>query len=282
MGRRRKPGWGNGKMSTAFCNKVYMRRRHNVTANRRIRKTPSCFLSPPPPRNLAHMDSHSHLKGDFDTPPPQYPAANQPHHFHIPSFNDVMALYEYEDSIRLPTYQARTIRRYHPYWRIRPATPFERDNSARYFNTIFDESMVELDVPAAAPRRVPTPYQAAAAAQGHETTGRLEALIPPAPLGPPPLPPAPAGALAHVAAQGRGAEDETVDMDEQHRRRVHRLWYLIPEFVVAVMQALEAASRAVELPLALAPAPVAEDLDPLPTPPPTPPPPPPTTDQSDR
>ncbi|KAG5639353.1 hypothetical protein H0H81_003497 [Sphagnurus paluster] len=69
----------------------------------------------------ALQDSDSLFRSE--TPPPRYPGTdvdvstgNLLNQFHLPSFHDVMALYEYEDSIRLPTYQTRPLRRYHPYW----------------------------------------------------------------------------------------------------------------------------------------------------------------------
>ena len=67
--------------------------------------------------------------------PPQYPGFNvvgdrtqtRPPAFQIPSFDEVMALNEFEDSLRLPTYQARQLGRYHPYRR-----PFVVDRSEEH------------------------------------------------------------------------------------------------------------------------------------------------------
>ncbi|KAG5648149.1 hypothetical protein DXG03_006103 [Asterophora parasitica] len=210
---------------------------------------------------------------DMDTPPPEYAAhSNDPvhavtrqHQLYLPSFDEVMALYEYEDSMRLPTYQARPIRRYHPYWRVQVRPTPEQLHETRYFNTIYDEEMVELDVPAReAPSnpRVPTPYHSGAARTG--PLDRLE--IPPIPQGLPPLPP--------VAAPFP-AEGDPLNLEEQRRHRLYQLWYLIPEFVKTVMEALEAASRARTAGAAPVPVPASPEEH-LPTPPPTPPPPPPS------
>ncbi|KAG5648150.1 hypothetical protein DXG03_006104 [Asterophora parasitica] len=237
------------------------------------------------------MEAIFQLDFDPDTPPPEYAAlgsdphvvARQPHHFHLPSFEEVMVVYEYEDSIRLPTYQTRPIRRYHPYWRIRPSPePLER----RYFNTIYDEEMVELNVPALeAPSNGhgSTPYHSAAALTG--PVDRLE--IPPSPQGPPPLPPVAVPLRAPVPApvlEHDAAEDDTLNLQEQRRRRMHRLWYLIPEFVKTVMEAWEAAPQVVDRPAGAEPVPVPaaaeEHEEHLPTSTPTPPPPPPSSTQS--
>ncbi|KAG5650679.1 hypothetical protein H0H81_011399 [Sphagnurus paluster] len=90
-----------------------------------------------------------------ETPPPRYPggdvdACMQLNQSCPPSFEEVMALYAYEDTIRLPTYQTRSLRRYHPYWQVRPVGVVY-DGITRYYNTIFDESYEALEVPALNP-----------------------------------------------------------------------------------------------------------------------------------
>lgn len=98
-----------------------------------------------------------------DADPPQYTEATRLH-FRIPSYEEVMSLYEFEDSLRLPTYQSRQLGRYHPYWRFRP-TPSPQLDETRYYvgaspapnmrllstlpiqNTIFDDEYEPLDIP---------------------------------------------------------------------------------------------------------------------------------------
>jgi hypothetical protein len=59
-----------------------------------------------------------------DVDPPEYPGLPErvfpitPSVFQLPTFEQVMGVYEYEDSLRLPTYQARQLGRYHPYQRF--------------------------------------------------------------------------------------------------------------------------------------------------------------------
>ncbi|KAG5650678.1 hypothetical protein H0H81_011398 [Sphagnurus paluster] len=179
------------------------------------------------------MDPPQDLLYREETPLPRYPgcdvyASTQPNQSHLPSFDQVMTLYEYEDSIRLPTYQTRPLRRYHPYWRVRPVTHV-CDEITRYHNTVFDESYELLEVPSLNVPAVPTLPQAAdldlvGDNRAQQIADQLELLIPPAPLGPPPLPPTPA-----LVEPG---EDEVamyagLDMQEQHLLRIHHLWHLL-------------------------------------------------------
>ncbi|KAG5650677.1 hypothetical protein H0H81_011397 [Sphagnurus paluster] len=193
------------------------------------------------------MDTSQGLAYRPETPPPQYldtevvPAVTEPNQslMHLASFEDVMVLYEYEDSIRLPTYQSRPLWRYHPYWRVRPVTPV-CDGITRYYNTVFDESYEALEVP---PLNVPTVPTAGLELAGNihprEVAEQLEVRIPPAPIGLPPLPP-----VEHV--ENENPFSAVVDVQEQHQLRIHRLWHLIPEFLVIVMRAIEAVTRGME------------------------------------
>jgi hypothetical protein len=44
---------------------------------------------------------------------------------YLPSFEEILLTYEYEDSMRLPSYQGHTLVRYHPYRRYLPCRPEE-------------------------------------------------------------------------------------------------------------------------------------------------------------
>lgn len=52
---------------------------------------------------------------------------------HLPSYEEVLLQNEYEYSGRLPTYQFRSLRRYHPYLRFIPPSSLERPSFARYY-----------------------------------------------------------------------------------------------------------------------------------------------------
>ncbi|KAG6919597.1 hypothetical protein DXG01_004261 [Tephrocybe rancida] len=150
-------------------------------------------------------------------PPPPYPG---PPSSHLPPYSEAVAVDDSADSHRLPSYQPRTSRRYHPYWQMRldPAT----DIITRYQNTIFDESYTPLiqDAPIVIPAAAAMPT----------------ALIPPAPTIPAPLPPVNPPPPPLVP-------DNELSPQERHRRRVRRLFHLIPEFERAVREGLEAAKR---------------------------------------
>lgn len=92
---------------------------------------------------------------------------------YLPTFQEVMLTYEYEDSMRLPSYQGRQLGRYHPYLRRSPPRLEGPSSMTRYMvhlsfspplnvcfpsdlkslpqNTIYDEECVFLEVPSFAP-----------------------------------------------------------------------------------------------------------------------------------
>lgn len=72
---------------------------------------------------------------------------------YLPTFQEVMLTYEYEDSMRLPSYQGRQLGRYHPYLRRSPPRLEGPSSMTRYMNTIYDEECVFLEVPSFAPPR---------------------------------------------------------------------------------------------------------------------------------
>ncbi|KAG6866790.1 hypothetical protein C0991_008726 [Blastosporella zonata] len=155
-----------------------------------------------------------------NTPPPPYPGPNPLYTsaFAIPSFDSVEGLSEFEATGCLPTYQGRPIRRYHPYLRPRPAS--RRNDESRFYNTIFDEEFVLLEFP-------PTPPSA---------------LVPVA-LAPPTATAAPIAPIAAAIATVNHADDATTAdqvraLEEEHRRRVLWLWYVIFAFILAVSRAL--------------------------------------------
>jgi len=89
--------------------------------------------------------------------PPQYPGFNvldectqhRPPAFQIPTFDEVMALYEFEDSLRLPTYQARQLGRYHPYRRSFIANrSVEEHDTNKYMVRLLYNLLAWLGVPA--------------------------------------------------------------------------------------------------------------------------------------
>ncbi|RDB29248.1 hypothetical protein Hypma_015294 [Hypsizygus marmoreus] len=166
----------------------------------------------------------------FD-PPPKYSAPSAlTSFFHPPSFDDVMRQSDFDDPGRLPTYQSRQLERYHPYWKYRPPSP-SRNDITRYFNTIYDEEYIPLDVPPRVEPTVPPPFPAITAVP------LAPAFVPivsretqSGPIAFPALPqPRP---VQMTWNHEGGTEDE-------HRRRIYRLRAVMIQFLMAVRRAIE-------------------------------------------
>ncbi|KAG6911784.1 hypothetical protein DXG01_000030 [Tephrocybe rancida] len=155
------------------------------------------------------------------SPPPPYPGPNplfpstMSNGFCLPpSFETVQAQSEFEDTGCLPAYQGRPIRRYHPYLRRRDPRP--QIDESRYHNTIYDEESIMLELPPSittAPA-LTAPLTVAVVPAGPTTTTANHVLNSPA------------------VNQDRDVEDE-------QRRRIVRLRYIIPQFIFAIKRAWE-------------------------------------------
>lgn len=87
---------------------------------------------------------------------------------YLPSFEQAMLTYEYEDSMRLPTYQGRPLGRFHPYRRCFPYR-LEQSSYLRFLNTIYDEEGIFLGAipPLSPPVASATGSEAEVAAHPH-------------------------------------------------------------------------------------------------------------------
>ncbi|RDB29245.1 hypothetical protein Hypma_015290 [Hypsizygus marmoreus] len=164
-------------------------------------------------------------------PPPQYSAPSAlSSFFHPPSFDDVMRQSDFDDPGRLPTYQSRQLGRYHPYWPFRPPSP-HRDDITRYFNTVYDEEYVPLDVP---PRVASTlPIASFPPVRVAPCTPALVPVVPretQRPVSFLALPPPRTLQMTWSA---------DVALEDEHRRRIYRLRAVMLQFLMAVRRAIE-------------------------------------------
>lgn len=95
-------------------------------------------------------------------PPPLLPTWRPSEAFPLPTYHEAMAVADFEDSMRLPNYQSRHLKRYHPYWQYKPSpqsgdgleyqvtVDSHMSKSPTDFilqNTIYDEQYTPLIVP---------------------------------------------------------------------------------------------------------------------------------------
>lgn len=151
-----------------------------------------------------------------------------------PSYEEVLLQNEYEDSSRLPTYQFRPLRRYHPYLRFTPPSSFEGPSLARYYvcdiscilqlflillwvqHTIYDDEYIHLDVP---------PLRTTVRSFNGTSNSHNSLRIPQPAVIVPPVAPSPTAAALAPAVQANGeAAAPRLEVDEA---RIQRLGDLI-------------------------------------------------------
>ncbi|KAG6811855.1 hypothetical protein H0H92_005526 [Tricholoma furcatifolium] len=164
-------------------------------------------------------------------PPPPYPGLSS---FSLISYDDAVAVDNSGDSLRLPSYQPRTSRRFHPYLHILPTL---EDPLRRYHNTIFDESFTPLTIPDDSHGPVcfsVIPWLVVIDRIQAPSAPVVTILtIPPPPTIPAPLPPPSPPPLQPVA-----------DLSPEEQRRRHlRILHSIPDIQSTIQAGLKAAEK---------------------------------------